>query len=58
MVGYDNLIFGRQVPTSGGSDGILAGDKRLNPHGVKAKSIGGGAKDVNGHAPVSSSESL
>ena len=29
MVGYDNLIFGNAVPETGGDNGILAGDARL-----------------------------
>jgi hypothetical protein len=29
MMGYDNLIYGRKVATSGGSDGILPDDSRL-----------------------------
>jgi hypothetical protein len=39
MVGYDNLIFGKQVESSGGTDGILAGDKRLNPHEAKVDGV-------------------
>ena len=30
MVGYDNLIFGKGISGIGGTDGILAGDGRLN----------------------------
>jgi len=48
MVGYDNLIFGSQIEMSGGSDGILAGDKRLNPHEAKPN----GANGANDHADV------
>lgn len=29
MVGYDNLIFGNKINSSGGSDGILPSDSRL-----------------------------
>jgi hypothetical protein len=29
MFGYDNLIFGHGIPTTGGGDGVLAGDARL-----------------------------
>jgi hypothetical protein len=31
MLGYDNLITGAKIETSGGSDGILPDDKRLTP---------------------------
>ncbi|KAF2650237.1 hypothetical protein K491DRAFT_609215 [Lophiostoma macrostomum CBS 122681] len=31
MLGYDNLITGAKIETSGGADGILPGDKRLTP---------------------------
>ncbi|PSN65186.1 hypothetical protein BS50DRAFT_575250 [Corynespora cassiicola Philippines] len=30
MVGHDNLIFGKAVESSGGSDGVLRGDPRFN----------------------------
>jgi len=30
MVGYDNLIFGKSIEGSGGCDGILQTDSRLN----------------------------
>ncbi|KAF2034570.1 hypothetical protein EK21DRAFT_56094 [Setomelanomma holmii] len=29
MVGYDNLIYGSKIETSGGTDGILPGDRLL-----------------------------
>jgi hypothetical protein len=29
MAGYDNLIYGSKIETSGGSDGILPNDSRL-----------------------------
>jgi hypothetical protein len=29
MVGYDNLIFGDGISTSGGMDGVMPGDERL-----------------------------
>ena len=29
MVGYDNLIYGAKIETSGGADGILPNDNRL-----------------------------
>ncbi|KAF2728953.1 hypothetical protein EJ04DRAFT_569079 [Polyplosphaeria fusca] len=29
MAGYDNLIFGGKIGTSGGSDGLLGGDRRF-----------------------------
>jgi hypothetical protein len=29
MVGYDNLIYGSRIETSGGSDGILPTDRLL-----------------------------
>lgn len=32
MVGYDNLIFGSGIKTSGGKHGILPDDPRLNGH--------------------------
>ena len=32
MAGYDHLIYGSKVVTSGGKDGILPGDRRLNPN--------------------------
>lgn len=31
MAGYDNLIFGSKIETSGGEDGILPTDRRLKP---------------------------
>ncbi|KAJ4370419.1 hypothetical protein N0V83_004937 [Neocucurbitaria cava] len=31
MMGYDNLILGSKIETSGGRDGILPGDDRLTP---------------------------
>lgn len=30
MVGYDNLIFGKNIDTCEGTDGILPADPRLN----------------------------
>ena len=33
MVGYDNLIFGSGIDTSGGSSGILPSDPRLTTVG-------------------------
>lgn len=30
MVGYDNLIFGKRIESSGGMDGILRTDSALN----------------------------
>ena len=54
MVGYDNLIFGGQIESSGGSDGILSGDKRLNPHEAKLNGVNGHANGVSNHEPVSS----
>jgi hypothetical protein len=29
MMGYENLIYGSGIATSGGKDGILPGDSRL-----------------------------
>lgn len=29
MIGHDNLIYGSKIETSGGSDGILPTDSRL-----------------------------
>lgn len=29
MVGYDNLIFGRAIPGTRGTDGVLLGDGQL-----------------------------
>jgi hypothetical protein len=34
MVGYDNLIFGSKIETSGGSSGILPSDARLETAGT------------------------
>lgn len=31
MAGYDHLIYGSRIETSGGKDGILPSDKRLVP---------------------------
>lgn len=30
MVGYDNLVFGNGIESSGGKDGILSADSRLD----------------------------
>ena len=38
MVGYDNLIFGKSIEGSGGSDGILQTDSRLNLGGKEESS--------------------
>jgi hypothetical protein len=35
MVGYDNLIFGKLIESSGGLDGILRIDSHLNLGGGK-----------------------
>jgi hypothetical protein len=35
MVGYDNLIFGKRIESSGGLDGILRTDSHLNLGGGK-----------------------
>ncbi|OAL49156.1 hypothetical protein IQ07DRAFT_72041 [Pyrenochaeta sp. DS3sAY3a] len=37
MMGYDNLIYGSKMATSGGNDGILPNDSRLTPALEKAK---------------------
>lgn len=37
MVGYDNLIFGNAIPVTGGADGVLAGDARLETSCEKQK---------------------
>ena len=31
MIGYDNLIYGSKIETSGGRDGILPDDSNLTP---------------------------
>lgn len=36
MMGYDNLIYGSKIATSGGNDGILPSDPRLTPALEKA----------------------
>lgn len=37
MMGYDNLIYGSKMATSGGNDGILPNDSRLTPALEKAR---------------------
>lgn len=37
MMGYDNLIYGSKMATSGGIDGILPDDPRLTPALDRAK---------------------
>ncbi|PSN58748.1 hypothetical protein BS50DRAFT_641508 [Corynespora cassiicola Philippines] len=46
MVDYDNLIFGKAIESSGGSDGIVKGDPRFNTAVTEMESASA-AKDAS-----------